>query len=120
MQLSEILAVNRIAIDPTGDQLPQASNVLEKLAVMLASGGDCDAETVLRLLKEREQLLSTGVGDGVAKRGKGARVGQHQADANLRLLRDGERRAQRACRYGKTACDLQETAASSALCGTVH
>src|SRR6187551_3424010 len=66
MQLSEILAVNRIAIDPTGDQLPQASNVLEKLAVMLASGGDCDAETVLRLLREREQLLSTGVGDGVA------------------------------------------------------
>lgn len=66
MQLSDILAVNRIAIDQTGEQMPQGSDVLRRLAELLASSGDCDQETVFRLLREREQLLSTGIGDGVA------------------------------------------------------
>lgn len=66
MQLSEILAVNRIAIDPTGNQMPQGLDVLKRLSELLSDSGDCDQETVFRLLREREQLLSTGIGDGVA------------------------------------------------------
>lgn len=66
MQLSQILSVNRIAIDKVGNELSQASHVLARLSEMLASDGDCLAETVLKLLVEREQLLSTGIGDGVA------------------------------------------------------
>ena len=66
MHLSEILSVHRIAIDRAGDQLPQGSAVLGKLAEMLSSEGDCTRDVVLKLLSDREELLSTGIGDGVA------------------------------------------------------
>ncbi len=66
MHLSEILSVSRIAIDAVGDQMPQGSHVLKKLAEMLSESGDCESEVVLRLLRQREELLSTGIGDGVA------------------------------------------------------
>jgi nitrogen PTS system EIIA component len=66
MQLSQILSMNRIAIDKEGTQLTQGPEVLARLSEMLASDGDCDAATVLKLLIEREHLLSTGIGDGVA------------------------------------------------------
>ncbi|HXS15832.1 MAG TPA: PTS sugar transporter subunit IIA, partial [Polyangiaceae bacterium] len=66
MQLSQILSMNRIAIDKEGTQLTQGPEVLGRLSEMLASEGDCDAATVLKLLIEREHLLSTGIGDGVA------------------------------------------------------
>ncbi len=66
MHLSEILSVSRIAIDPEGAQLSRGSDVLTKLAELLSSAGDCDQDVVVRLLREREELLSTGIGDGVA------------------------------------------------------
>lgn len=64
MRLSEILTVERIHANAA--ELSDAAQVLQELARLLGSGAECDEAVVLRLLKEREQLLSTGIGDGVA------------------------------------------------------
>ena len=64
MRLSEILSVDRIA---TSDQVyDNGTAVLTHLSELLCMNGSCDRDEVFRLLKEREQLLSTGIGDGVA------------------------------------------------------
>ena len=63
MRLSEILSVQRIAI---GASCGSGVGVLTHLAELLSADGQCDQTEVFRLLREREQLLSTGIGDGVA------------------------------------------------------
>jgi PTS system nitrogen regulatory IIA component len=71
MRLTELLTADRIAVrhnDGGGNgkaPLDKAA-VLDILAAMLASGAKVDVESVERVLQEREQLHSTGIGEGVA------------------------------------------------------
>lgn len=65
MQLSQILSVDRVFIDPNGS-LPDATAVLRKLSELISLDGACNEEEVFSLLQAREQLLSTGIGDAVA------------------------------------------------------
>jgi len=64
MNLLDLLAEENIALDlPTGDK----TAVIEALVGLLArSGHVSDAKTVVEDILERERLMSTGVGAGVA------------------------------------------------------
>jgi nitrogen PTS system EIIA component len=67
MRLTDLLTPERVAIhtDPNGQPLDKAS-ALKALAQMLASGTRVNGAEVERVLMEREQLQSTGIGEGVA------------------------------------------------------
>jgi PTS system nitrogen regulatory IIA component len=71
MHLTELLTQNRIAVrhnESGGNgKLPlDKASVLGLLAEMLSSGAHVEASAVERVLVEREQLHSTGIGEGVA------------------------------------------------------
>lgn len=66
MALSELLTPKRISLDSSGQGLVDGAAVLRELARCLCVDSNCDEATVLRKLKEREELQSTGIGDGVA------------------------------------------------------
>jgi PTS system nitrogen regulatory IIA component len=67
MRLSELLSQERVAVRHNGADRPlDKATALETLARMLASGAGVDAAGVERVLAEREQLQSTGIGEGVA------------------------------------------------------
>lgn len=67
MRLSELLSEERVAVHPKQDSdsfdKPAAIHLL---AQMLASGARAEPAMVERVLLEREQLQSTGIGEGVA------------------------------------------------------
>jgi PTS system nitrogen regulatory IIA component len=66
MQLTDLLTPDRVAVEraPAGDfTKPDALIALSKL---LAGGTHLPPETIERILVEREQLQSTGIGEGVA------------------------------------------------------
>jgi PTS system nitrogen regulatory IIA component len=67
MRLTELLAPERVDIrhNGAGHVLDKAA-VLSALAQMLAVGTDIKAVSAERVLNEREQLQSTGIGEGVA------------------------------------------------------
>ncbi len=67
MRLTDLLTPERVAIrhnDP-GRPLDKPA-VLRALSEMLAHGAHVDVDQVERVLAEREQLQSTGIGEGVA------------------------------------------------------
>jgi PTS system nitrogen regulatory IIA component len=67
MRLSELLTRERVAIGHNGGDHPMSkAEALQKLATLLASGARADTAVVERVLVEREQLQSTGIGEGVA------------------------------------------------------
>ena len=65
MRLSDIITQDRILVDREG-ALPSKSQALQALARLLGGAVSAPEEEVLALLLEREQLQSTGIGDGVA------------------------------------------------------
>jgi nitrogen PTS system EIIA component len=65
MRLSDIITKDRILVDREG-ALPTKAQALHALAGLLGGAVSAPAEEVLALLLEREQLQSTGIGDGVA------------------------------------------------------
>lgn len=65
MRLSDILTKDRILVDRAG-ALPSKAAALHALAGLLGSAVSAPESEVLALLLEREQLQSTGIGDGVA------------------------------------------------------
>lgn len=65
MRLSDIITSDRILVDK-GGELPSKAEALRALARLLGSAVAAPEEEVLALLLEREQLQSTGIGDGVA------------------------------------------------------
>ena len=65
MRLSDIITKERILVDRAG-ALPSKAAALHALAGLLGSAVSAPEEEVLALLLEREQLQSTGIGDGVA------------------------------------------------------
>ena len=66
MQLREILSAERIFVDSDGALTADKQHALQLLAKLLAPVVKCDVQTLERRLLEREQLQSTGIGDGVA------------------------------------------------------
>lgn len=66
MRLPEILTPQRILIDRTGSLTQDKGAVLDRLAELLAPAFGLKPEDVRGPLGEREQLQSTGIGDGVA------------------------------------------------------
>jgi PTS system nitrogen regulatory IIA component len=68
MRLIELLTPDRVAVRHNEDAARpiDKAGVIKLLAQMLASGAHVDAAEVERVLSEREQLQSTGIGEGVA------------------------------------------------------
>ena len=68
MRLIELLTPERVAIRRTGDGAApiDKAGVIKLMAQLLAPGARVDAAEVERVLAEREQLQSTGIGEGVA------------------------------------------------------
>lgn len=68
MRLIELLTPERVIIrhNVDGAQAIDKAGVLKVLAQALATGARVDASEVERVLLEREQLQSTGIGEGVA------------------------------------------------------
>lgn len=67
MRLTDLLSAERVAICHNGGVPPlDKGAVLKTLAVMLTRGSLVDSADVERVLAEREQLQSTGIGEGVA------------------------------------------------------
>jgi PTS system nitrogen regulatory IIA component len=68
MRLTDLLTQERVAVRRSGDSARplDKAGVLRILAAMLASGARANTAEVERVLVEREQLQSTGIGEGVA------------------------------------------------------
>jgi PTS system nitrogen regulatory IIA component len=67
MRLTELLSAERVAIRHVDVAHPlDKPTTLKLLAEMLARGARVDVSAVERVLTEREQLQSTGIGEGVA------------------------------------------------------
>jgi PTS system nitrogen regulatory IIA component len=68
MRLIELLTPERVAVRHNEDAARplDKAGILQALARMLAPGAHVDAPEVERVLSEREQLQSTGIGEGVA------------------------------------------------------
>ncbi len=68
MRLIELLTQERVEIchNDDGARSLDKAGVLHVLAQTLAPGAHVDAAAVERVLSEREQLQSTGIGEGVA------------------------------------------------------
>ncbi len=75
MLLSELLSTNRIKV-PMGSR--SKDDILRELVSLVADGrGEADGEAILAAVREREQVLSTGIGGGVAiPHGKSPHVDQ--------------------------------------------
>ncbi len=75
MLLSELLSANRIKV-PMGSR--SKDDILRELVSLVADGrGEADGEAILAAVREREQVLSTGIGGGVAiPHGKSPHVDQ--------------------------------------------
>jgi PTS system nitrogen regulatory IIA component len=83
MRLSEILSQDRILVDSDGGFIHSKSDALRLMATMLAPAVDVEPAEVERLLTDREQLQSTGIGDGVAIPHASADAAARQAAALL-------------------------------------
>ncbi len=67
MRLSELLTSERVAVRHNGDgRTLDKPSAIRTLAQLLAQGARAEPQTVERVLTEREQLQSTGIGEGVA------------------------------------------------------
>jgi PTS system nitrogen regulatory IIA component len=66
MQLTDLLTADRVAVEraPSGEFTK--ANALSALSRLLASGTHLPSDAIERVLVEREQLQSTGIGEGVA------------------------------------------------------
>ena len=67
MRLTDLLTPERVAIhgEPNGQRLDKLG-VIDALGQMLAKGTRVSGAEIQRVLMEREQLQSTGIGEGVA------------------------------------------------------
>ena len=68
MRLTDLLTPERVAIHPdqNGQQPLDKAGAIKTLAQMLAQGTRVNGGEVERVLMDREQLQSTGIGEGVA------------------------------------------------------
>lgn len=66
MQICDILGSDKIFVDGSADLIRSKADALRMLAEMLSGPLKAEPPVLERLLLEREQLQSTGIGDGVA------------------------------------------------------
>ena len=66
MRLTDILTEDRVRVARPSDGIKTQADSLEALARLLVSGTDRNAADIHKLLTDRENLQSTGIGDGVA------------------------------------------------------
>jgi len=68
MRLTDLLTQDRVAVRHNGADAARfdKAGVIRTLSAMLATGARADVADVERVLAEREQLQSTGIGEGVA------------------------------------------------------
>jgi nitrogen PTS system EIIA component len=66
MQLTDLLTADRVAIERVPASDYTKANALTALSKLLAGGTRLPADAIERVLVEREQLQSTGIGEGVA------------------------------------------------------
>jgi PTS system nitrogen regulatory IIA component len=69
MQLTDLLSADRVTVHRADAAAPgdfTKSNAISVLSRLLASGTKLPTEDIERVLAEREQLQSTGIGEGVA------------------------------------------------------
>lgn len=66
MRLTDILSPDRVLVVNSGATFASKHQVIERLSELLAMGTGNTSSTIFQVLSEREQLQSTGIGDGVA------------------------------------------------------
>jgi nitrogen PTS system EIIA component len=66
MRLCEILTTERIFVDVVGSRVIDKNSALVELSTLIAPALNIEQSEVHRLLLAREELQSTGIGDGVA------------------------------------------------------
>jgi PTS system nitrogen regulatory IIA component len=66
MQLTDLLTADRVAVERAGASDFNKANALSALSRLLSTGTRLPTEDIERVLAEREQLQSTGIGEGVA------------------------------------------------------
>ncbi len=66
MRISEILSEERIVVDCDGSRIVDKETALRELGALLAPSLGVKGSIVYQLLFDREQLQSTGIGEGVA------------------------------------------------------
>ena len=66
MRLTDILSEDRVRLALPKDGIKSKAEALEALAILLAVGTNKNPADVQKVLADREDLQSTGIGDGVA------------------------------------------------------
>jgi nitrogen PTS system EIIA component len=66
MQLTDLLTPERVAVEHASPGVYTKAHALTALSKLLAGGTRLPADAIERILAEREQLQSTGIGEGVA------------------------------------------------------
>jgi PTS system nitrogen regulatory IIA component len=66
MQLTDLLTPDRVAVERAAAGLYTKADALKALSRLLASGTRLPEDAIEKILVEREQLQSTGIGEGVA------------------------------------------------------
>jgi PTS system nitrogen regulatory IIA component len=88
MRLTDILAKDRVLVARQKDGIKTKSEAIEKLADLLALGTGREPVSIHKVLADREDLQSTGIGDGVAIPHGSLDTLEHQTAAVL-LCPDG-------------------------------
>jgi nitrogen PTS system EIIA component len=66
MRLTDILTADRVLVVNSGQTFASKQEAIARLAGLLSAGTGNDTATVFKVLADREDLQSTGIGDGVA------------------------------------------------------
>jgi PTS system nitrogen regulatory IIA component len=66
MRLTDILTADRVLVVNSGQTFASKKDAIERLAGLLSTGTDRETSTIFKVLADREDLQSTGIGDGVA------------------------------------------------------
>ena len=66
MRLTDILTADRVLVVNSGQTFATKQEAIARLAGLLSAGTSNDTSTIFKVLADREDLQSTGIGDGVA------------------------------------------------------
>lgn len=66
MRLTDILSADRVLVADQAQSISSKKEAIERLSTLLASGTGKETASIYKLLADREELQSTGIGDGVA------------------------------------------------------
>jgi PTS system nitrogen regulatory IIA component len=88
MQLTDLLSADRVAVERAVETNLTKARALTTLSRLLGGGTAVAPEAIEKILVEREQLQSTGIGEGVAIP-HGAMAQLEQQCAALLIVRDG-------------------------------